>query len=77
MVIPAEGTRRLTSHWKSGFYHIARKAGVPPPDASDIRFVGDDPIYPSPLPLGRGAATALAMIAAQMLLMRLVTALAG
>ncbi len=29
MVIPAEGTRAYTSHWKSGFYHIARKAGVP------------------------------------------------
>ncbi len=29
MVIPAEGTRSLTPYWKSGFYHIARKAGVP------------------------------------------------
>lgn len=29
MVIPAEGTRRWAPHWKSGFYHIARKAGVP------------------------------------------------
>ena len=24
-----EGTRRKTDHWKSGFHHIARAAGVP------------------------------------------------
>ena len=24
-----EGTRRKTDHWKTGFYHIARAAGVP------------------------------------------------
>ena len=24
-----EGTRSKTNHWKSGFYHIAREAGVP------------------------------------------------
>jgi len=29
LVVPAEGTRRRTEHWKSGFYHIARKSGVP------------------------------------------------
>ena len=29
LVVPAEGTRRWAPHWKSGFYHIARKAGVP------------------------------------------------
>jgi len=29
LVIPAEGTRGYTDYWKSGFYHIARKAGVP------------------------------------------------
>jgi 1-acyl-sn-glycerol-3-phosphate acyltransferase len=29
LVVPAEGTRRRTEHWKSGFYHIARRAGVP------------------------------------------------
>lgn len=29
LAIPAEGTRSYTTHWKSGFYHIAREAGVP------------------------------------------------
>jgi 1-acyl-sn-glycerol-3-phosphate acyltransferase len=29
LVVPAEGTRSRVEHWKSGFYHIAREAGVP------------------------------------------------
>jgi 1-acyl-sn-glycerol-3-phosphate acyltransferase len=29
LTVPAEGTRSYVPHWKSGFYHIARKAGVP------------------------------------------------
>lgn len=29
LVVPAEGTRSRGELWKSGFYHIARKAGVP------------------------------------------------
>jgi len=29
LVVPTEGTRELTQYWKSGFYHIARQAGVP------------------------------------------------
>ena len=29
LIVPAEGTRSYTAHWKSGFYHIARLAGVP------------------------------------------------
>jgi len=29
LVVPTEGTRDRTEHWKSGFYHIARKAEVP------------------------------------------------
>ncbi len=29
LLVPAEGTRSLTEHWKSGFYHIAYQAGVP------------------------------------------------
>jgi 1-acyl-sn-glycerol-3-phosphate acyltransferase len=29
LAVPPEGTRGLTRTWKSGFYHIARKAGVP------------------------------------------------
>jgi 1-acyl-sn-glycerol-3-phosphate acyltransferase len=29
LVVPTEGTRERTEYWKSGFYHIARKAGVP------------------------------------------------
>jgi len=29
LVITPEGTRRRTEHWHSGFYHIARNAGLP------------------------------------------------
>lgn len=29
LVIPPSGTRSRAKHWKSGFYHIARGAGVP------------------------------------------------
>ena len=29
LVISPEGTRKYTAAWKSGFYHIARRAGVP------------------------------------------------
>ena len=29
LVVPAEGTRHWVPRWKSGFYHIARAAGVP------------------------------------------------
>ena len=29
LLVPAEGTRAYASHWKSGFYHIARAASVP------------------------------------------------
>jgi len=29
LVVPVEGTRGYVTHWKSGFYHIARTAGVP------------------------------------------------
>ncbi len=29
LAVPAEGTRGYVPHWKSGFYHIARKAKVP------------------------------------------------
>lgn len=29
LAVPAEGTRRRTTHWRSGFYHIARLAEVP------------------------------------------------
>lgn len=29
LVLAPEGTRRRTSYWKSGFYEIARSAGVP------------------------------------------------
>lgn len=29
LVVPAEGTRGRSEYWKSGFYHIAVKAGVP------------------------------------------------
>jgi 1-acyl-sn-glycerol-3-phosphate acyltransferase len=29
LVVPPSGTRKRATHWKSGFYHIARGAGVP------------------------------------------------
>jgi 1-acyl-sn-glycerol-3-phosphate acyltransferase len=29
LVIPPSGTRARATHWKSGFYHVARGAGVP------------------------------------------------
>ena len=29
LLIPAEGTRNLVEHWRTGFYHIALKANVP------------------------------------------------
>lgn len=29
LVVPTEGTRERADYWKSGFYHIARHAGVP------------------------------------------------
>jgi 1-acyl-sn-glycerol-3-phosphate acyltransferase len=29
LVIPPSGTRSRSTHWRSGFYHIARGAGVP------------------------------------------------
>jgi 1-acyl-sn-glycerol-3-phosphate acyltransferase len=29
LAVPAEGTRARAEYWKSGFYHIARVAGVP------------------------------------------------
>ncbi len=43
LVVPPEGTRARTDCWKSGFYHIARAAGVPVvPSALDYgRRVGE------------------------------------
>lgn len=29
LIVAAEGTRSRTTEWKTGFYHIARRAGVP------------------------------------------------
>lgn len=29
LVVPTEGTRARVEYWKSGFYHIARRAGIP------------------------------------------------
>ena len=29
LLVPTEGTRKRSDYWKSGFYHIARQAGVP------------------------------------------------
>ena len=51
LVIPTEGTRRRAEHWKSGFYYIARKSGLPiVPSFLDYgaRQAGfGDPIYPT------------------------------
>ena len=38
LVVPTEGTRDRAEHWKSGFYHIARQAGVPPIVPSFLDF---------------------------------------
>jgi 1-acyl-sn-glycerol-3-phosphate acyltransferase len=40
LVIAPEGTRSFTTQWKSGFYQIAQKAGVP--------LVAAGPDYPTP-----------------------------
>src|SRR5690554_4889714 len=29
LIVPPEGTRSKVTYWKTGFYHIAREAGVP------------------------------------------------
>jgi len=29
LLVPAEGTRQAVKKWRTGFYHIARKAGTP------------------------------------------------
>jgi len=29
LIVPPEGTRGKTRHWKTGFYYIAQEAGVP------------------------------------------------
>ena len=29
LILAPEGTRKRTTHWKTGFYHIACGAGVP------------------------------------------------
>lgn len=29
LIVPPEGTRRKTRHWKTGFYYIAQSAQVP------------------------------------------------
>ncbi|MDG2090168.1 MAG: lysophospholipid acyltransferase family protein [Gammaproteobacteria bacterium] len=46
LALAPEGTRKKVGHWKSGFYHIAHKAGVPivlgviDAEAKEIRFAG-------------------------------------
>lgn len=51
LVIAAEGTRKSDGKWKSGFYHIARAAGVPivPAFADNAKLVISfgDPVIPS------------------------------
>lgn len=51
IIITPEGTRKRVDYWKSGFYHIARKAGVPIyPGVIDYRRkVGEltNPLYPT------------------------------
>ncbi len=51
LMVPAEGTRAYAPYWKSGFYHIARTAGVPiiatMLDYGTKRAWFGEPIYPS------------------------------
>lgn len=51
LVIACEGTRKSDGKWKSGFYHIARAAGVPivPAFADNARLVISfgEPLIPS------------------------------
>lgn len=51
IVITPEGTRKRVDYWKSGFYHIARKAGVPiyPATLDYRRKLGciGAPLYPT------------------------------
>jgi 1-acyl-sn-glycerol-3-phosphate acyltransferase len=51
LVIAPEGTRKMVSSWRTGFYHIALKAGVPIlPVYGDYRrkvFGISDLFYPS------------------------------
>ncbi len=51
LVIACEGTRKTDGKWKSGFYHIARAAGVPivPAFADNARLVISfgEPLIPS------------------------------
>lgn len=51
LAISPEGTRRKTKRWRSGFYHIARKAGVPLVMAAvnyrRKRVTISQPLYPS------------------------------
>jgi len=47
LVLTPEGTRKKVSHWKSGFWHIAKQAGVPIQLASfdyDKRFTEFGPV---------------------------------
>ena len=49
LLVPAEGTRKRGTHWKSGFYHIARSAQVPvAPGFLDYpnKRVGIGPVQP-------------------------------
>lgn len=51
LAVPPEGTRDLTAHWRSGFYHIAHGANVPIVgsylDYSQKRAGFGDPLYPT------------------------------
>lgn len=51
LVIAPESTRKQTDYWRSGFYHIALKAGVPillaGPDYLTRRIMLGDLIWPS------------------------------
>ncbi|GIX21120.1 lysophospholipid acyltransferase family protein [Erythrobacter cryptus] len=51
LVVAVEGTRRSDGKWKSGFYHIARAAGVPivPAFADNARRILSfgEPLWPS------------------------------
>ena len=51
LVVAPEGSRRSDGHWRTGFWHIARAAGVPivPAWVDNARMIGGigPPIWPS------------------------------
>jgi hypothetical protein len=56
VVVPAEATRGKVDYWKSGFYRIAREAGVPIQLSYVDRATRSSGFGPSMLPTGNVSA---------------------